>query len=174
MHLLSVTQKQQNRTIIFLSYQTASKRHPIMFAVTNDSHALSEVGAVQLIDVICVAPLRQQKSYTFNIWAHMCDKVHKQFKVKRSFEERGWRLLDCMHTYIYIYIDAMWWFQWGGCLTNEFLPVSGNIRSVRCPDVHTCSSVFIHGGNVPAGRAGTALGFLNTHTCTDAHPHKVG
>lgn len=74
-----------------------------MFALTNDSHALSVVGAVQLIDVICVAPLRQQKSCTFNIWAHMCDKVHKQFKVKRSCEDRGWRLLDCMHTYIYIY-----------------------------------------------------------------------
>lgn len=106
MHLLSVTQKQQNRTIFFSLSPNSKQRHPIMFAFTNDSHALSVVGAVQLIDVICVAPLRQQKSCTFNIWAHMCDKVHKQFKVKRSREDRGWRLLDCMHTYIYILMQC--------------------------------------------------------------------
>lgn len=65
MQLLSVTQKQYQTTLF--SHHKASERHPIMFAVVNDSHALSEVGVAQLIDLICTAPLLQQKSYTFNI-----------------------------------------------------------------------------------------------------------
>lgn len=63
--------------------------------------------------------------------------------------------------------DAKWCFQWGSCLTTEFLPLSEKIRGVWCPDVHTCSSVFVHGGIVPAGWTETLLGFLNWH----AHLH---
>lgn len=51
--------------------------------------------------------------------------------------------------------------QRGSCLTTEFQPVSAHIGSVRCPDVHNCSSVFIHGEIVPAGWTEMVLGFLN-------------